>query len=117
MCKPGETSYVLVRIPEDLSSTGFPKVKYTKIDKCIAPLVEALQRGGIDTRASCCGHGKGSGQIMLQDGRFLIITKKEPKMTVSRTRYWAEFIQASSGDIRGLIHEIVKESGGEVVEG
>jgi len=38
------------------------------------------------------------------------------KMTVARTRYWAEFLQVASGDIRGLVHEIVKELGGEVVE-
>jgi hypothetical protein len=116
MCKPGETEHVLVSIPEDLSSDGYCKVKYVKIDKCIAPIVEALQRSLIYTRASCCGHGKGNGKILLQDGRFLIIAKKEPKMTVSRTRYWAEFLKACSGDLRGLVHEIVKEAGGEVVE-
>ena len=44
------------------------------------------------------------------------LEQKKPKMTVARTRYWAEFLQAASGDIRGLVHEIVKELGGEVVE-
>ncbi len=44
-----------------------------KIDGCIAPIVKALQRGGIDMRASCCGHGKGRGSIHLQDGRTLLI--------------------------------------------
>jgi len=45
------------------------------------------------------------------------LEQKKPKMTIARTRYWAEFIQVASGDIRGLIHEIVKELGGEVIEG
>ncbi|MCK4760213.1 MAG: hypothetical protein KAT69_09185 [Candidatus Aminicenantes bacterium] len=45
-----------------------------KIDKCIAPIVEALQKGGIDMRGSCCGHGKGPGRIDLQDGRTIQIS-------------------------------------------
>ena len=73
MCEPGEEAYILVNVPEDLSSSGFPKVRYVEIDKCIAPLVEALHRGGINMRASCCGHGKGAGTICLQDGRVLVI--------------------------------------------
>jgi len=47
-----------------------------KIDHCIAPIVKALQKGGIDMRASCCGHGKRRGRIELQDGRTLIIDNK-----------------------------------------
>lgn len=77
MCEPGESVYVLVNMPEDLSSDGSAKVTYKKIDKCIAPLVWALQRGGIDMRASCCGHGKGAGVIYLQDGRVLVIMNSE----------------------------------------
>ena len=44
------------------------------IDACIAPLVRALQREGIDTVASCCGHGEMMGGIDLADGRTLLIT-------------------------------------------
>ena len=77
MCKPGETSYVLVKVPEDHSADGASKVKYVEIDRCIAPLVEALQHGGINMRASCCGHGKGAGTIYLQDGRILVIMDYE----------------------------------------
>ena len=43
------------------------------IDKCIAPLVKALNMSGFETVASCCGHGKKLGNIVLQDGRELII--------------------------------------------
>jgi hypothetical protein len=29
-----------------------------EIDKCMVPLIKALQKFGIKTRACCCGHGK-----------------------------------------------------------
>jgi len=64
---------VLVKIPADISGTGFARFKYEAIDACIAPLVEALQKGAVDMRGSCCGHGKRLGEIHLQDGRVLII--------------------------------------------
>lgn len=64
---------VRVKIPADLSSTGKVKWKYALIDNCIAPIIEALQKGGIDMRGSCCGHGEYFGEIHLQDGRTLLI--------------------------------------------
>lgn len=73
MCKQGEYQEVLVRIPKDLACSGKTYLKYMKIDRCIAPIVKALQRGGIDMRGSCCGHGKRDGNIELQDGRMIII--------------------------------------------
>ena len=72
MCKD-KLKNVLVKIPEDLSCTGFARYKYTSIDECIAPIVEALQKGAIDMRGSCCGHNKIFGDIHLQDGRHLLI--------------------------------------------
>ncbi len=69
----GETELVSVKIPSDLSHTGKSFWKKCPIDKCIAPLVSALQEAGIDMRGSCCGHGKCPGNIMLQDGRYLFI--------------------------------------------
>jgi hypothetical protein len=45
------------------------------IDACIAPIVKALQGGGIDMEWSCCGHGKKPGEIKLTDGRILKIMK------------------------------------------
>lgn len=44
------------------------------IDKCIAPLVKALNMSGLETVASCCGHGKHPGNIILRDNRVIIIT-------------------------------------------
>jgi len=43
------------------------------VDRCIVDLVAALNAGGLVTLDSCCGHGKTSGVIFLQDGRKLTI--------------------------------------------
>jgi hypothetical protein len=43
------------------------------IDKCIHPLVKALNDVGMATIASCCGHGRTNGNIALRDGREIII--------------------------------------------
>lgn len=42
-------------------------------DPCLAPLVRALNGGGLPTVASCCGHGTHYGSIALADGRQLVI--------------------------------------------
>lgn len=42
-------------------------------DPCIAPLVTALNAGGLPTVASCCGHGRQRGMISLADGRELLV--------------------------------------------
>lgn len=52
--------------------TGIPTVW---CDQCIAPLVAALNAGGIATVASCCGHGRRPGAIAFADGRELIICR------------------------------------------
>lgn len=43
------------------------------IDPCIAHIVAALNAGGVETVACCCGHNKKDGRIDLKDGRVLII--------------------------------------------
>lgn len=73
MCEWGEYEEVEVMIPADLSCTGKSYKKVARIDKCIAPLVRALNKAGIGTRSSCCGHGKRDGHISLQDGHILIV--------------------------------------------
>ena len=73
MCKWGTTLPVTVTLPAHLSSTGRKKVCIKQIDACIAPIVEALNAGGIQTYSSCCGHGKGDGSIALSDGRELVV--------------------------------------------
>lgn len=36
-----------------------------RLDRCIAPAIEALWAAGIRTRGCCCGHGSGHGVISL----------------------------------------------------
>jgi hypothetical protein len=77
MCKSGNVAIVKVKIPADLSCDGKEKWKEVGIDSCIAPIVKALQKAGIDMRGSCCGHGEKIGEIALADGRGLLILSKE----------------------------------------
>lgn len=74
MCRPAiDTVTVRVKVAADLSHTGKARWKDAAIDACIAPLVAALQAAGIDMRSSCCGHGSGLVEILLADGRRLVI--------------------------------------------
>ena len=57
---------MLLPIPNE---GGFVEVP---IDKCIAPIVRALNDAGIETVESCCGHGE-SGSIDLKDGRRIVV--------------------------------------------
>ena len=87
MCEWGTYKKVNVKIPTDLSWSGKEHWREMHIDSCIASIVEALQKGGIDMRSSCCGHGKGVGDIQLQDGRALIIlNKKQADKFYNRTK-------------------------------
>lgn len=86
MCKSGQTREVELLIPEDLSYTGYARFKPAAIDECIAPIVQALQRADINMRHSCCGHGKGEGDIHLQDGRILLVLSKEVSDVYMRHR-------------------------------
>lgn len=49
--------------------------KVVCIDWCIHQIVAALNAGGIETIACCCGHNKKQGRIDLADGRVLYISK------------------------------------------
>lgn len=73
MCKWGTYEEVEVTIQAHLSHTGKTRKRIFKIDKCIAPIVRALENAGIYMLASCCGHGKGNGRIDLVDGRIITI--------------------------------------------
>jgi len=73
MCGHESNALVNVLIPGDLSYTGLDRWKLVAVDACIAPIVAALQAGGINMRGSCCGHGERSGEILLADGRVLIM--------------------------------------------
>lgn len=73
MCEWGNERVIRVKVVADLSHSGKSFFKDIGIDLCISSTVEALQVGGIDMRSSCCGHNRGDGEIVLQDGRILRI--------------------------------------------
>lgn len=77
MCKHGNEIDVRVKMPADLDRTGEEHWRVKPIDGCIAPIVKALQKAGINMRGSCCGHDKCEGEIHLQDGRTILILNKE----------------------------------------
>ena len=52
------------------TSRGFTEAA---VDACLAPFVAALNTGGLQTIASCCGHGDGPGTVILEDGRELLV--------------------------------------------
>lgn len=51
--------------------------KVVCIDWCIHHIIAALNAGGVETVACCCGHGERDGLIDLADGRVLIL-KRNP---------------------------------------
>ena len=73
MCRWGDTVWCAVTIPAELSCTGRAEKRGVMVDRCIAPIVDALNAGGVLTANSCCGHGKAPGEIVLHDGRTLVI--------------------------------------------
>lgn len=73
MCMWGTHRKCMVAIPETLSHTVSVRDAWVDVDECIADIVDALNRGGVLTANSCCGHNKADGSILLHDGRELII--------------------------------------------
>lgn len=74
MCKWGTRTRVRVWFDARMESrTGKSRWVNASIDSCIAPIVKALQAGGINMLSSCCGHGTRPGEIRLADGRVLLI--------------------------------------------
>ena len=61
------------------------------IDYCIHHIVAALNAGNIRTVGSCCGHGTMDGNIILEDGRTLIIRPTPPEITcaLGSSSVWA----------------------------
>ena len=77
MCEHGDTVRLLITVPAAASHTGKAHMAVKPIDACIARIVQALNVGGVRTASSCCGHGKGPGSIILQDGRELVVKPVE----------------------------------------
>lgn len=74
MCRWGTSRRCRVTMPANLSHTGKARTRWVSVDSCIADIVRALNRGGVKTANSCCGHGKRRGTILLHDGRELIVS-------------------------------------------
>lgn len=78
------------------------------VDWCIHQIVAALNAAGVETIASCCGHGKMAGRIDLKDGRVLYVHRKpvsnEPLAECANEEcgwFGPETARASStGDVR-----------------
>lgn len=75
MCEHGDVIEMEVFIPAHRAAEGRDMMKVRGIDRCIAPLVGALNSVGMTTIASCCGHGKSRGSIALADGREVVIAR------------------------------------------
>ncbi len=70
MCEIGDTTTVAVICSVDGT------IKEEQIDRCIAPIVQALNVANIVTTESCCGHGR-PGVIFMADGRELEIKTRK----------------------------------------
>jgi len=57
------------------------------VDYCIARLVAALEAGGFRPVASCCGHGKMPGSVLLEDRtNVVMLTDEQADETLKRYR-------------------------------
>ncbi len=73
MCKWGSSVLLNVPIPAHLSHTREFRWAMKSIDSCIAPIIQALNAGGVYTSGCCCGHTGTHGTISLHDGRELFV--------------------------------------------
>lgn len=65
MCKHGDI------VEMELPVVGDIRCGVADIDSCIAPIIKALNDGGVITKGCCCGHGEVMGYIHLAGGRYL----------------------------------------------
>jgi len=65
MCKRGNM------VEMELPIAGDFRQGIAKVDKCIAPIIKALNAGGVLTKGCCCGHGEIMGYIRLANGKYL----------------------------------------------
>jgi len=90
MCKWGKTERVRVKIAAELSHTGKTRWAVKGIDSCIAPIVNSLQKAGIDMYSSCCGHGEYKGEIELKDHRRLQMQTTQKLCKKACKKCWQE---------------------------
>lgn len=90
MCSHGDTVPVEVTVMAGLAHEGRDTRKVKPIDRCIVPIVKALDEAGIYMTGSCCGHDKRTpaggyemGEIRLADGRIIHIQRDPGVWTMS----------------------------------
>lgn len=57
MCKHGTMAELKIKV--------FDQSKEITVDKCLVPLIKTLNRYGVQTLNSCCGHGSCRGAIVI----------------------------------------------------
>jgi hypothetical protein len=72
MCKWGTSKIVKL-----CKSMPFSKRTEVKVDSCIADTVQFLNRAGIVTIGSCCGHFGADSIIDLENGNKIIIQQSK----------------------------------------
>lgn len=107
VCDYGYQVPVEVPIPGHLSHTGLDRWDHKMIDWCIVPIVEALNAGGVFTVASCCGHGKGGGSIILWDDRELVL---RPTDEFTRLQERVEELEADLQEMTDSRDQFMKEA-------
>ena len=89
---------------------GSPEI----IDPCIRELVDCLNRHGVRTLASCCGHG-GPGDIVLDSGaitpdrgRWILHLESKPVVLPydDETCEWADPYPAGGRNLSEICHAI-----------
>lgn len=65
--------------PYDCTTYMNSKHEVIEVDYCISHIVAALNAANITTIASCCGHGKQDGNILLEDGNELVLREFDPE--------------------------------------
>lgn len=59
--------------------------KVVYVDYCVARLVAALEAGGLNPVASCCGHGKMPPTVLLEDDTWVMaLTREQGEETTAR---------------------------------
>lgn len=79
MCDHGDDVMLVVPIDPKLAHDGKFRWVTRPVDRCLVPLLRALNDAGIYTSNCCCGHGKSPGSIILHDGRELTIPQREAR--------------------------------------
>jgi hypothetical protein len=75
MCEWGDDIPMMLVITKEKSHTGKARFEEVRIDRCMVPIIKALNDAGILTAECCCGHGKGNGYIALADDTYFEISK------------------------------------------